>query len=142
MLPIDTESYDYRFNKTLNEDVQLKPNTYHKYDIQIENGDYVNVTGKESLYNAIIIAILTRYNEIKNNLYEEFGCRAHDLIKANKSEMTRYKIEIFVEETLENMRRISEINYLEIKESETHLYNVNFSVTSINDELIKGEVTL
>ena len=142
MLPIDTESYDYRFNKTLNEDVQLKPNTYHKYDIQIENGDYVNVTGKESLHNAIIIAILTRYNEIKNNLYEEFGCRAHDLIKANKSEMTRYKIEVFVEETLENMRRISEINYLEIKESETHLYNVNFSVTSINDELIKGEVTL
>lgn len=143
MLYVDTESDDYRFYKTLNEDVQLKPNEFQKYDIQMENGDYVNVTGKESLYNAIVIAIMTRFNELKNNpLYVDFGCRAHELIKANKSEeMVRYKIEVFIEEVLGNMRRIHEINFIEIIDDD-HLYKVNFGVTSIDDEIVNGSLNL
>lgn len=142
MLYTDFESDDYRFFKTLNEDVQLKPNEFHKWDIQIENGDYVNVTGKESLYNAIVIAILTRFNELKNNpLYMDFGCRAHELIKANKSEMVRYKIEVFIEEVLENMRRIHEINFVEVIDDDPS-YKVNFGVTSIDDEIVNGSLNL
>ena len=60
-LTVDTTSDDFRFYKTLNEDVQLKADSFNRFDIQFDNYDYVNVTGNESLYNAIIIAIMTRF---------------------------------------------------------------------------------
>ena len=142
-LPINYESDDFKLYKTLNEDVQLKPNEYNKWDIQIENGDYVNITGLKSLHNAICIAIMTRFQELNNNpLYADFGCRVHGLVKANKSEMLRYKLEVFIEEILENMRRIHEVNSIEIIDTEAHSYQVNFTVTSIDDEIVKGSVRI
>ncbi len=139
-LPIKEESIDYKLYKTLNEDVKLKSNNYGKFDIQFENGDYVNVTGNESLKNAIIIAIMTRYNEL-TNLYTGFGCRVHELIKDNQNTMTKYKLELYVSEVLENMRRIKEVNSINITELDSK-YLVEFIVTSINDEIVKGSVKL
>ena len=139
-LPIKEESIDYKLYKTLNEDVKLKSNNYGKFDIQFENGDYVNVTGNESLKNAIIIAIMTRYNEL-TNLYTGFGCRVHELIKDNQNTMTRYKLELYVSEVLENMRRIKEVNSINITELDSK-YLVEFIVTSINDEIVKDSVKL
>ena len=139
-LPIKEESIDYKLYKTLNEDVKLKSNNYGKFDIQFENGDYVNVTGNESLKNAIIIAIMTRYNEL-TNLYTGFGCRVHELIKDNQNTMTKYKLELYVSEVLENMRRIKEVNSINITELDSK-YLVEFIVTSINDEIVKGSVEL
>ena len=111
MLNINQNPDDYEFFKTLNEDVKLQPDDYNRWDIQFENQDYVNITGKESLVNAICIAIMTRFNELDfMNIYEDFGCRAHELIKANKSDIVKYKIELFVTEVLENMRRVFEVN--------------------------------
>ena len=143
MLPIDTSSYDYKFNKTLNEDVKLVSDEYGKYDLDIRNGDYINITGLNSLQNACIIAILTRYGELRDNpTYQGFGCRVHDLIKDNKTRMFLYKLEISLTETLNRMRRIKTVNWLNIVENDTHSYSVEFNVTSINDETIKGEVPL
>lgn len=139
-LPIKEESIDYKLYKTLNEDVKLKSNNYGKFDIQFENGDYVNVTGNASLKNAIIIAIMTRYNEL-NNLYTGFGCRVHELIKDNQNTMTKYKLELYVSEVLENMRRIKEVNSINITELDSK-YLVEFIVTSINDEIVKDSVKL
>lgn len=139
-LPIKEESIDYKLYKTLNEDVKLKSNNYGKFDIQFENGDYVNVTGNGSLKNAIIIAIMTRYNEL-TNLYTGFGCRVHELIKDNQNTMTKYKLELYVSEVLENMRRIKEVNSINITELDSK-YLVEFIVTSINDEIVKGSVKL
>ena len=139
-LPIKEESIDYKLYKTLNEDVKLKSNNYGKFDIQFENGDYVNVTGNESLKNAIIIAIMTRYNEL-TNLYTGFGCRVHELIKDNQNTMTKYKLELYVSEVLENMRRIKGVNSINITELDSK-YLVEFIVTSINDEIVKGSVKL
>lgn len=142
-LKVDTESEDYRFYKTLNEDVKLIPNRYGKYDLAMENEDYVNVTGKESLYNAIVIAIMTRFNELADvPLYEDFGCRVHEVIKALKSDMVLYDVELYITEVLENMRRIQEINELIVTDSDTHTYHVYFNVTSINDEIVSGEVDI
>lgn len=138
-LPIK-EAIDYKLYKTLNEDVKLKSNNYGKFDIQFENGDYVNVTGNESLKNAIIIAIMTRYNEL-TNLYTGFGCRVHELIKDNQNTMTKYKLELYVSEVLENMRRIKEVNSINITELDSK-YLVEFIVTSINDEIVKDSVKL
>ncbi|WP_296882108.1 hypothetical protein [uncultured Methanobrevibacter sp.] len=144
-LPVDYESDDYQFLKTLNEDVQVLPvsPTANHWDIQMENDDYVNLTGKESLRNAICIAIMTRFNELDSiPLYEEFGCRAHQLIKANKSEMVKYEIELYISEVLENMRRIQEVNSLKVSDSDTCSYLVEFNVTSVNDETITGSVNI
>lgn len=141
-LPINYESEDDLFYKTLNEDVQLKPIGKGKHwDITINNGDYTNVTGKNSLFNAIVIAIMTRYQELNVPLYEGFGCRVHELIKANKSDMVKYEIELFITDVLENMRRIKEINDIEITDSDNH-YQVYLNVTSINDEIVNGSVIL
>lgn len=138
---IDYESEDYRFYKTLNEDVQLKQNDAGEWDISIENGDYVNVTGNQSLHNAIIIAILTRMGELKNNpIYNEFGCRVHELIKENKTEKVFYKVELYVTETLEKIRRINTVDLVEVTESDIHGYHIFFKVTNINDEIITGSV--
>ena len=143
MLPIDTSSYDYKFNKTLNEDVKLVSDEYGKYDLDMRNGDYINITGLNSLQNACIIAILTRYGELRDNpTYQGFGCRVHDLIKDNKTRMFLYKLEISLTETLNRMRRIKTVNWLNIVEDDTHSYSVAFNVTSINDETVKGEVVL
>ena len=145
-LYVDRESEGYRFYKTLNEDVQLQPvsSKSKHWDIQMQDGDYVNVTGKDSLHNAICIAIMTRFNELDYiPLYDEFGCRIHELIKANKSEMVRYKIELFIIDVLKQMRRIKEVNWIEVQDNEKSKYYVRFSVTSIiNDTIIEGSVTI
>ena len=115
--------------------------TANHWDIKMSNGDYVNLTGKESLRNAICIAIMTRFQELDSiPLYEEFGCRAHQLIQANKSEMVRYEIELYISEVLENMRRIQEVNSLKVSDSDTHSYFAEFNVTSVNDETITDGV--
>ena len=144
-LPINTDSDDYRFFKTLHEDVQIRPSnpTSAHWDIQMKDGDYVNVSGHESLKNAICIAIMTRFNELDfMELYEDFGCRIHELVKANKSEMVRYKIELFTTKVLENMRRISEVNYVTVSDDDAHSYLIGFSVTSISDEIVTGSVSI
>ena len=141
-LPVDTQSYDYKFNKTLNEDVRLISNTYGKYDLDMENGDYINVTGINSLQNACIIAILTRYRELKQYPYDEFGSKIHDRIKANKNRFQIFKIEAYLTETLNNMRRIKTVDDFKLIEDDTHSFLAVFTVTSINDETVKGKVAL
>ncbi len=142
MLPVNKDSFDFRFNKTLNEDVNLKCDEYGKWDLDMDNGDYVNTTGLVTLRNACIIAIMTRYNEIKTDTYDGFGCKAHELIKDNKTKLTRFKLETYIEEVLRDMRRVHEVNYVDISENTSESYHVNFSVTSINDEIVKGSVAL
>ena len=140
-LKVDTESDDYKFYRTLNEDVQLIPNEYGKYDLNFKDEDYVNVTGGSSLYNAIVIAIMTRFKELNDiPLYEDFGCRVHELMKDRKSDMVRYQVEVFVTNVLEEIRRIDKVNEINVTDGEDCLYRVYFNVTSINDEIVSGEV--
>ena len=141
-IPIDENDKGYRFMKTLNEDIKLVSNEYGEYDMEFINGDIVNLTGIQSLHNAIIIAILTRYKELKHNqLYDEFGCRVHELIKANQNNMTEFKMEKFIEDTLTNMRRIRKINWIKINQIPDG-YTVHFNITSITDETVNGTVNL
>lgn len=146
VLPVDLESDSFRFYKTLHEDVLLKPNEDNKWDIQFSNGDWVNVSGHDSLCNAICIAIMTRYKELKEMpLYSNFGCRIHELIKDNFSNMHRYKMELFIEDVLKNMRRIHKINDITVEENfgnENFRHKISFSVTSISDELVEGSVEI
>lgn len=143
MLPVDYEGDDYRFHKTLHQDILLVQDEWHsKWDMQFENGDVVNVTGGESLRNAVCIAIMTRFKELDHNsLYAGFGCRIHEVIKANMSSIVRKKIEYFTEDVLQNMRRIKSINDISVTELD-HGYNVYFNITSISDKVVSGEVEI
>lgn len=140
MLPIDTESYAYLFYKNLNEDVKLKSDAYGRWDIDFdfENDDWYNVTGFDSVFNACVIAIMTRFDELEfMDLYDDFGCRVHELIKANKSRNVEYYMELFVTDVLKNMRRIKKVNWVEVVDSpngKEYNYMITFNVSCMLDE--------
>lgn len=147
MLPVDYESDDYRFNKTLHMDVKVSPDQWNnKWDLQFEDGDFKIVTGHDSLRNAINIAIMTRYKELRNELYSPgFGCKIHELTKAKKSVIVQKKIAYYCENVLKEMRRIKTVNEIIVtdnKDNNAHKYGVFFNITSINDEVISGSVNL
>ena len=147
MLPVDYESDDYRFNKTLHMDVEILPDQWNnKWDLQFENGDFKILSGTESLRNAINIAIMTRYEELKNELYYPgFGCKIHELLKANKATVVQKKIGYYCENVLNEMRRIKTVNEIIVTDNQDHngfKYGVFFNITSINDEIISGSVNL
>lgn len=142
-LPIDTTSEDYKYNKTLNEDVRLKSDEYGFFDLDMDNGDYINVTGLDSLLNSCIIAIMTRQGELVNNpTYNEFGCQAHELPKMNQNRLFLFKLEAYVNDVLSKMRRVKSVNQIKITRTDVHDYQVEFDITSINDEIVKGSVVL
>lgn len=143
MLPTNPESIDERFFKTLNEDIQLKPNQYGEWDMVFKDGDIVNVTGAESLANAIVILIMTRYGELKNNiLYRgDFGCRVHEIPKDNMTNLNQYKIEKYIEESIHRMRRVKTINYITVT-PKVNGYTVVLSVTALNDEDVNLKLSL
>lgn len=140
VLPIDTENYAYLFYKNLNEDVKLKSDEYGRWDIDFdfENDDWYNVNGFDSVFNACVIIIMTRFQELNfMSLYEDFGCRVHELIKANKSKNVVYNMEIFITEVLESMRRIKKVNWVVIEDNpdkEYYNYKVHFNVSCMIDE--------
>lgn len=134
-LPNTAAELDEKFFTNLNEDIKLKPNEYGEWDMVFEDKDIKNVTGLESLANAIVILIMTRYDELKNNLLykNDFGCRVHEIIKDNMTQLNIFKIEKYIEESIRRMRRVKKINYIDVKPFENG-YKVLLSVTALNDE--------
>lgn len=139
-LPVMSESEYYN---TLHNDAMLVVDDHNsKYDIQFVNGDIVMATGLESLVNAVIIAIMTRFNELQRlDLYKDFGCKVHSNIKRNQTKLTMRKVKYETEEVLKNMRRIRKINYLTV-ENTAEGYYIEFSVTAMNDEVASGSVQI
>lgn len=142
-LPILNEN-NHDFYKTLHQDALLVTDEHGlKYDLVFENGDIVMCTGYDNLANAVMIAIMVRFQELQRLvLYEDFGCKVHSNVKRNKSNLTLRKIRTESEEVLRQMRRIKKINYLEVKDNLEQGYIVEFSVTSITDEVVDGSVNI
>lgn len=140
VLPVDYEDYSFRFFKTLNMDVKLSSNEYGEWDIVFDNvnNDWVNISGFESLANACVIAIMTRFQEEQFlPPYEDFGCRVHELIKANKTRNIPYLIELYVTESLNNIRRVKKVNWVVVEDSpnnDYYNYSVSFSISCMRDE--------
>ena len=143
MLP-QIDELDEKFLTGLNEDIRLVPDEYNAtWDMYIdeEQGDIENVTGLQSLHNAIVILILTRYGELTTNpLYaKDFGCKIHELPKDNISKLSNYKVKTYIQKALEKMRRIKKINYVDVTTKQNG-YDVLISVVSINDEEVKVQL--
>ena len=143
-LPHNFDNINHKLYKSLNEDVKLTSDEYGRWDLKFDNGDIVYVDGLKSLENACVIAIMTRYNELKNPLYLDFGCRVHELIKENQSTMVVYKIKEFIKDTLRRMRRIKSVNWVEVSIShdDYYKYKVSFSITSIDDRSLNSSLLL
>ncbi len=131
----ETNELDKEFFSTLNEDIKLSPNEFGEWDMVFEDYDVVNATGLESLANAITILIMTRYGELKHNILykDDFGCKIHQIVKDNISNLNNYKIEKYIDEAIKRMRRVKRINYIQVKPKQKG-YSVVLSVTSIDDD--------
>lgn len=129
--------------RTLNKDIGMIQRTNNGWDLWFDNGDLVKAEDFNSLQVGIIIACLTSWNYMNrygNPTYEVFGNRAYQLLKANKSNMVKYKIEQFFLECLKRMRRVYDVLSLTVFEVpyEPHKYFVEFEVVSINNQLVDG----
>lgn len=130
--------------KTLNKDMKLiqKPNL--KYDIDFIKEDLHTVTDTESVHNAIILSVLTGYQELKrtnNPTYSNFGDRAYECLKRNKNKNTKYLIIKYLETCILRIRRIKQINEINLAEYNEG-YKVHYSITTITDNTLTGDVTL
>lgn len=121
-------------NKQLHKDMQLIGDQYGVYDIQFNTNtdDLEIVEDLESLKNAIIITVLTRFNEIPVWLYDDYGCRVHELIKANMTSLTVHKIKSYITQSLNKMHRVKTVDDIQIK-SHDKKYYIELYVTSINN---------
>lgn len=139
----ETNELDGEFFSTLNEDIKLSPNEFGEWDMVFEDYDLINVSGLESLANAITILIMTRYGELKHNILykDDFGCKIHSVVKDNITNLNNYKIEKYIDEALKRVRRVKRINYINVK-PKTKGYSVVLSVTSIDDEDLNLKLVL
>lgn len=134
-LYVDLEAFE-SYRGMIN-DIKLIPDEYGEWDIGFANQDFVNVGGAKALYNAIVILLLTRYGELKNNpLYkDDFGCKIHSLIKDNQNSLNKYKVEKYIEESLRKMRRIDRINNISVTDVK-YGYDVYININALNSERI------
>lgn len=132
--------------KTLNKDYKLIPKSNGLYDVSYIAGDITPTEGLDSLKNAIIIKLLTGYQELyktDNPTYMDFGNRAWELIKANKTSDNAFKIEQYSYEALNEIRRIKSVNEIKVTDNlDNHGYNIFFNVTSLNDTDVTGDVSI
>ena len=129
-------------NELLNKDIDINDTGHGYWDISFHEKNMNILTGLKCLENGIIIAILTRYNELKKlPSYENFGCKAHQLIKARKTNMNEFKLRTYIKESVEAMNRVASVDDLIIT-SKTEGYNVKIYCTSINGNRVNAEVNL
>lgn len=133
--------------KTLNKDILLTKRSNGTWDFDWTEHDLIEANDLYSLQTGIINACLTSWNYMNrygNPTYAYYGNRAYTLLKQNKSTMTQYKVKVFFEEVLNNMRRVYSIDELEVYEvkNEPYTYKVWFKVRCINDIIVSGELPL
>lgn len=131
-------------NKLLNKDWKLVETDFGLYDISMKDYpcDSKIVSGKESLLNACILSLLTRYQELDEiPTYEDYGDRAYELIKANQNKFTEFMIEQYSKNVLNNIRRIKSVDKVTVTSSNEGYY-IHYRITSITDEIIEDGVNL
>ena len=136
----EAEKENYR---TLNRDIGLVKRSNGQWDLWFDNGDNVYATEFHSLQVGIIVACLTSWNYMNrygNPTYEVFGNESYSLLKRNKSQDVQFKIKAYFEECLNRMRRVHEVENLEVHEVEDNPYKylVTFTVRAMSNYLVDG----
>ena len=136
----DAEKANYR---TLNRDIGLVKRSNGQWDLWFDNGDNVYATEFHSLQVGIIVACLTSWNYLNrygNPTYAVFGNESYSLLKQNKSQEVMFKIRAYFEECLLRMRRVHEVERLEVHEVKENPYKylVTFTVRAMSNYLVSG----
>ena len=133
-LPSDSDTY-----VTLGKDIQLVRTEDMKYDRLIQSGDFVVVTGIESLAAAIRIKLQTWKGELNEMpLFKDFGNSAWFFLKANKNEITKEELKGYSQIAIEEMRRINSVNAIDISDypgqiTDDDITVISAIVTPVND---------
>jgi hypothetical protein len=134
-----------RFYKTLGRDIEIqRRNEDGRWDRTLDKGDFKQVKGKDCVQNDITIALLTAYNELGSKgltTYTNFGNHSYELLKENKSNMVLYKLESYFKKVIKNIRRVRDVTELNILEYTPYSFDLNFTVETLMDENITGEIS-
>ena len=132
--------------KNHNHDIKMKYNPErNRWDWQLKADNLQITTGTETIYMAIINKLLTGNNELPNNpTYHQYGNPAYNLLKKNKGKLTQLQIEEYTRQQLKDMHRIKKINHIKVYNHPTdpYTYMVDYSVETITDETVHGELIL
>lgn len=126
---------------TQHKDFRLERTGTMRWDRVVESGDFILDEGMYSLRNAIILKILTVWGELYDNpTYNRWGDTAYRYLKQNKTPMTIFRIREAIRIALDEIRRIKEINVLNVTKNTSNLNKVDvyFKVTAHNDKTVEG----
>lgn len=134
-------------NINLHKDVQLKPTSNGFFDIEFDYykperyNDFKIVNDIDSLKNAVILSILTMYDEVDTPNYKGYGCRVRELLKSNFTLFEINTMRSYITRVIENIARIETLDSLEITKHDNN-FHVELEVTSITGEYKLVEVDL
>jgi hypothetical protein len=99
----------------------------------------VKVEDKDSLFNSIIIRLMTVYKEIEHTVYRDYGNYAWAYLGTN---ITPENIEGVKDYTADALKSITRVKSLELIDAEEglgpHTITCNFTVRSADYHLIEG----
>lgn len=129
-------------NKYLNKDIQLKHTGYGFWEPILDKDGFQTCSHMKSLENAIVLAILTRYQELqKLPTYVGFGCRVHEMIKARQTRLNKFKIQTYLEKSIGSMNRVETVDNIELTPYKDG-YEVEVYLTSVDGETVHTKVNL
>jgi hypothetical protein len=97
------------------QDIQIASIRDGYYDRVLENNDFQLISGRDCLQQVCDLKLNTRWGEIQNPTYQEWGNHAWEAIKENNTEMARVMIEESFRQALEELDCVGTIDYLEVE---------------------------
>jgi len=121
-------------------DMQILPNSNGYYDRVLENNDFRIISGRDCLQQACDLKLNTRWGEIQNPTYQEWGNHAWEAIKENNTDLARIMIEESFRSALEEIDIVGSVDYLEVEFDPTPPggVRVTYSVTGTDGTKINN----
>jgi len=100
--------------------------------------DFVTVSGRDNLAQAVIIRLLTPRGELAALAHPDFGSRLPELIGQQRTETTRNLAKLYVIEALKQERRIDKIMDVAVTDQpgDRHQINISIQVKPIDDSRV------
>ena len=102
----------------LSKDIKIT-HTSGYYDRILENNNLKTITGINCLKQACDLKLNTRYGEIQNPTYKEWGNHAWEAMKENNINLARIMVKESFRSALTEINGISTVNYLEVEFDKT-----------------------
>jgi len=112
-------------------------------DLRFEKGDLVRSVGLESLETGIIFTVLTAFNELKDHpFYKDWGDKAYEVLYQGVNGRNIELLKMDIREAVKNMKRVKEVNYIEVEEGNQGELVVTIDVTANTGETLSMTQTI